>query len=139
MTVWRVLLSVSLADLPLNYITGIDASGLERFHTSAHYTKRTDLIIQQLKTTLLVDTAVNAMLDIHMTAARKQRYTGSQVVKRDAGFISVLIGDKEHDDQQLRQLSQNHDIQPIINHWEFILLHNAWNARVDNHLYHRRN
>ena len=30
--VWRVLLSVSLADLPLNGVTGIEASGFERTH-----------------------------------------------------------------------------------------------------------
>lgn len=32
MAVWRVLLNVSLADLPVNGITGIDASGFERVH-----------------------------------------------------------------------------------------------------------
>ncbi|ERG92084.1 MAG: hypothetical protein J07HQW1_02119 [Haloquadratum walsbyi J07HQW1] len=64
--VWRVLLSVSLADVPLNGITGIDTSGFERVHASTHYTKRTNLTIQQLKTTLLVDTATNAVLDIHV-------------------------------------------------------------------------
>lgn len=69
MAVWRVLLNVSLADLPLNGVTGIDASGFERSHASAHYTKRTSLTIQQLKTTLLIDTATNAVLDIHVTTA----------------------------------------------------------------------
>ena len=34
MTAWRVLLNVSLADLPVNGITGIDASGFERAHAS---------------------------------------------------------------------------------------------------------
>ncbi len=61
MAVWRILLNISLADLPLNGVTGIDASGFERSHASAHYTKRTNLKIQQLKMTLLVDT--NAILD----------------------------------------------------------------------------
>ncbi len=36
MSVWRVLLNVSLADLPLNGVTGIDASGFERTHASTH-------------------------------------------------------------------------------------------------------
>jgi hypothetical protein len=39
MAVWRVLLHVSLADLPLNGVTVIDASGFERAHASTHYTK----------------------------------------------------------------------------------------------------
>jgi IS5 family transposase len=72
MAVWRVLLNVSLADSPLNGVTGIDASGLERVHTSTHYMKRTNLTIQQLKTTLFVDTATNAVLDIHVTTTRKR-------------------------------------------------------------------
>jgi len=55
MAVWRVLLNVSLADIPLNGVIGIDASGFERAHASTHYTKRTNLTIQQLKTTLLVE------------------------------------------------------------------------------------
>ncbi|SFC74751.1 hypothetical protein SAMN05444422_1203 [Halobiforma haloterrestris] len=45
MAVWRVLLNVSLTDSPVNGITGIDAFGFERFHTSAHYTKQTNLTI----------------------------------------------------------------------------------------------
>jgi len=36
-----------------------------------HYTKRAELTIQQLKVTLLVDTKVNAILDLHVTTTRK--------------------------------------------------------------------
>lgn len=43
MAVWRLLSNVSLADLPLNGVTGIDASEFERAHDSTHYTKRTNL------------------------------------------------------------------------------------------------
>lgn len=60
-----------LADLPLNDVTGIDATGFERAHTTAHYTKRTNLTIQQLKTTPLVDTATNTVLEIHVTTTRE--------------------------------------------------------------------
>jgi len=60
--VWRVLLNVSIADIPLNGITGIGDSGFERAHVSTH--------------------------------------------------------DK---------------------HREFTFLHKAWNARLDNDLYYRRN
>ncbi|MFB6202528.1 MAG: IS5 family transposase [Halorhabdus sp.] len=140
MAVWRVLPNVSLTDLPVNGITGIDASGFERAHTSAHYTKRTNLTIQQLKTTLLVDTATNAILDIHVTTIRKHDIQiAPQVVKRNATPISVLTGDKGYDDQKLRQLARNHDIRPLIKHREFTPLHKAWNVRLDSDLYHRRN
>ena len=119
MAVWRVLLNVSLADLPLNGITGIDASGFERAHASTHCTKRTNLTIQQLKTTLLVDTATNAVLDIHVTTTRKHdTQIAPQVVKRNAPSIAVLTGDKGYDDQKLRRLARDYDIRPLIKHRE---------------------
>jgi IS5 family transposase len=71
MAVWRVLLNLSVTLLPTNGIVGIDASGFDRSHASKHYTKRTKLTIQQLKVTLLVDTRVNAILDVHVTTTRK--------------------------------------------------------------------
>jgi IS5 family transposase len=140
MTVWRILLNVSLVDLPLNGVTGIDASGFERAHSSAHYTKRTNLTIQQLKTTLLVDTATNAVLDIHVTTTRKHdTRIASQVVKRNAASIAVLTGDKGYDDKKLRCLARDHDIRPLIKHREFTSLHKAWNTRMDSDLYDQRN
>ncbi len=140
MAVWRVLLNVSLADLPLSGVTGIDASGFERAHASTHYTKRTNLTIQQLKATLLVDTATNAILDVHVTTTRKHdTQIAPQVVKRNAASIEVLTGDKGYDDQKLRRFSHDHNIRPLIKHREFTPLHKAWNARLDSDFYHRRN
>jgi IS5 family transposase len=140
MAIWRVLLNVSLADLPLEGITGIGASGFERAHASAHYTKRTNLTIQQLKTTLLVDTATNAVLDIHVMTTRKHdTQIAPQVVKRNAEAITVLADDEGYDDQNLRRLARDHDIRPLIKQREFTSLHKAWNARLDSDLYYRRN
>lgn len=126
MAVWRVLLIISVADLPLSGVTGIDASGFGRAHTSVHYTKRTNLTIQQLKTTLLVDTATNAVLDIHVTTIRKHdTQIAPQVVKRNAASIAVLTGDKGYDDQKIRRLARDHDIRPPIKHRELTPLHKA--------------
>jgi len=139
MAVWRVLLNVSLADLPLNGITGIDASGFEQAHASTHYTKRTNLTIQHLETTLLVDTATNAILGIHVTTTRKHdTQITPQVVKRNGQSITVLTDDKGYDDQKLHRLARDHDIRPFIKHHEFTSLHKAWNARLSSELYHRR-
>ncbi len=59
MAVWRFVLNFSrgFAD---SLDIGIEASGFEQAHTSAHSTKPTNLTIQQLKTTLLVDTRTTA-------------------------------------------------------------------------------
>ncbi len=71
MAVWRVLLNLSVSLLLTNGVTGIDASGFDRIHASKHYTKRAKLTIQQLKVTLLVDTRVNAIFELHVTTTRK--------------------------------------------------------------------
>jgi IS5 family transposase len=140
MAVWRVLLTISVGDLPLNGVTGIDASGFERAHPSAHYTKRTNLTIQQLKTTMLVDTATNAVVDIYVTTTRKHdTQIAPQVLKWDADSIEVLMGDKGYDDQKVRQLVRDYDARPLIKHREFTSLPKAWNARLDSDLYNRRN
>jgi len=140
MAVWRILLDVSLADLPLNGVASIDASGFERAHASAHYTKRTNLTIQQMKTTLLVDTGTNAVVDIHVTTTRKHdTQIAPQVVKRNADSMAVLTGDKGYDDQKLRRLARDHDVRPLLKHREFTPLQKAWNARMDTDIYHQRN
>lgn len=140
MAIWRVLPNISLADLPLNGVAGIDASGFERAHASAHYTKRTNLTIQQLKTTLLDDSATNAVLDIHITTTRKHdTQIAPRVVKRSADAFDLLLGDKGYGDQKLRRLAHEHDVRPLIKHREFTSLHKAWNTRLDTTLYNRRN
>ncbi len=135
-----MLLNVSLANLPLNGVAGVDVSGFERAHASTHYTKRTNFTIQQLKTTLLVDTATNAIIHVHMTTTRKHdTQIATQVVKWNTESIAVLSGNKGYDDQKLRRLANDHDIRPLIKYREFTSLHKAWNGRLDRSRYHRRN
>jgi IS5 family transposase len=94
------------------------------------------IALQQLKTTLLVDTASKAVLNTHMTTTRRHdTQIAPQGVKRNTEFIKVLIGDKGYDDQKLHHLVRNHDIRPLIKHCEFTPLHKAWNERRDTGLY----
>ncbi len=110
MAVWRVLLNVSLADMPVSGVTGIDGSGFERAHALTHHTKRRNLTIQQWKTTLLLDTATSADLDVHVTTTRKHdTQIAPQVVKRNATSIAVLTGDNGYDEQNLRWLGREGD------------------------------
>ncbi|WP_396613861.1 transposase (plasmid) [Haloferax sp. S1W] len=99
------------------------------------------LCLKVKKTTLLVDTATNAVLDIHVTTTTRKHDTqiAPRVVKRNAASIAVLTDDKGCNDQKLRHLARNHDIRPLTKYREFTPLHKAWNARLDNDLYHRRN
>lgn len=84
MALWRVLLNVPLHNLQMKGVTGIVASGFERAHDSTNHTKRTNLTIQELKTTLLVDTATKAVLSPHGTSPRKhETQIAPQVVERN--------------------------------------------------------
>ncbi|AZH24608.1 IS5 family transposase [Haloplanus aerogenes] len=139
MTVWRVLLNLSVALLPTNGVVGIDASGFDRSHASKHYTKRTKLTIQQLKVTLLVDTRANAILDLHVTTTRKHdSKIAPSLIKRNIGEVAILLGDKGYDDQKIRALAREENLRPLIKHREFSSLHKAWNARMDADLYGQR-
>ena len=139
MTVWRVLLNLSVSLLPTNGVAGIDASGFDRSHASKHYTKRAELTIQQLQVTLLVDTKVNVILDLHLTTTRKHdSQIASSLIERNPGSVDVLLGDKGYDDQKIRRLARQHEVRPLIKHREFRPLQKAWNARLDAGLYAQR-
>ncbi|PCR89729.1 IS5 family transposase [Natrinema ejinorense] len=139
MAVWRVLLNLSVTLLPTNGVVGIDASGFDRSHASKHYTKRTELTIQQLKVTLLVDAKVNVILDLHVTTIRKHdSQIAPSLIKRNPESIDILLGDKGYDDQKIRRLARQYEVRPLIKHREFTSLHKAWNARLDADLYGQR-
>ncbi len=139
MAVWRVLLNLSITLLPTNGVVGVDASGFDRCHASKHYTKRTKLTIQQLKVTLLVDMRANAILDLHVTTTRKHdSQIPPSLIKRNAGNVAILLGDKGYDDQKVRALARDAGVRPLIKHREFSSLHKARNARLDPDLYGQR-
>lgn len=93
-----------------------------------------------MKTTLLVDTATNATLDIHVTTTRKHdTQIAPQVVKRSAASIAALTSDKRYYDKKLRCPTRDHDIRPLINHRELTSFHKAWNTRMDSDLYDQQN
>ena len=104
-----------------------------------YYTKRTKLTIQQLKVTLLVDTRVNAIIDLHVTTTRKHdSQIAPSLIKRNAGNVAILLGEKGYDDQKVRALARDAGVRPLIKHREFSSLHKAWNARLDADLYGQR-
>jgi IS5 family transposase len=139
MAVWRVLLNLSVTLLPTNGVVGIDASGFDRSHASKHYTKRMKLTIQQLKLTLLVDTRVNAITNLHVTTTRKHdSQIAPSLIKRNNGDVEILLGNKGYDDQKIRALARKEGVRPVIKHREFSSLHKAWNTRLNSDLYGQR-
>ena len=112
--------------LPTNGVVGIDASGVDRSYASKHYTRRAKLTIQQLKVTLLVDTRVNAILDLHVTTTRKHdTQIAPSLIKRNADDVAILLGDKGYDDQKIRSLAREKEVRPLIKHRGFSSLHKA--------------
>ena len=102
-------------------------------------TIRTDLTIQQLKVVLLVDSKVNAILDLHATMTRKHdSQVAPPLIKRDPESININLGDKGYDDQKIRRFACQYEVRPLIKHREFTSLHKAWNARLDADLYGQR-
>lgn len=101
--------------LPINSVAGIDASGFDRSHASKHYTKRAKLTIQQLKTTLLVDTRANIILVFHVTRTRRHdTQIAPSLINRNTAKVEVLLGEKGYDDQQIRAKARENEIRPLI-------------------------
>ena len=93
-------------------------------------------MVQQLKVTFLVDTRANAILDLHVTTARKHdTQIAPSLINRNSSEIGVLIGDKGYDDQLIRATARENGVRPLIKHREFSSLQKAWNAQLDTELY----
>ena len=124
--IWRVLLGAAL-------------SGWARSYASRHYTQRMKLVIRSLKTTLLVDTQAQTVLDVHVTTTRKHdTQIGPQLTERNLEQFQTLAADKGYDDQVYRDRLRAWGKRPLIKHREFAPYDKAANARLDQGLYHRR-
>ncbi len=138
MAVWRVLLNLSVTLFPTNGVVGIDASGVDRSHASKHH-QANEADDSAAEVTLLVDTRSNAILDVHVTTARKHdSQIAPSLIKRNTGEVAILPGDKGYDDQKVRALARETGVRPLIKHCEFSSLLKAWNARLDADLYGQR-
>ncbi len=71
MKVWRVLLRLSAQLHDLSGRAAIEATFFDRENASKHYCRRTDYRVQTFKTTALVDTSSQAILDVHCTTEKR--------------------------------------------------------------------
>lgn len=91
-------------------------SGFDRSHASKHSTKRAKRTIQRLKVTLLVDTKLNAILDLHVTTTRKHdTQIAPSRINRNTAEVAVLLEDKGYDDHQIRAMAHKNGIRPSSN------------------------
>jgi len=139
MAVWRVLLRLSAQEHEPSGEAAIDSTYFDRENASKHYCRRTNYRVQTLKTTALVDTASQAVLDVHCTTTKKHdTHIGWQVALRNAGDLHSLAADKGYDWQELREKLREEGVRPLIKHREFRPIDHAHNARIDAAVYGQR-
>src|SRR6056297_1640114 len=136
---WRVLLRLSAQLHDPSGHAAIDATFFDRENASKHYCRRTNYRVQTLKTTALVDTESQAVLDVHCTTEKRHdTQLGWQLARRNAGELRSLAADKGYDWQQLREKLRKEGVRPLIKHREFRPIDHAHNARIDGTLYGQR-
>jgi len=137
--IWRVLQRLSAPLLQGDGVAAVDSSGWDRSHASRSYTQRVKLKIRALKTTLLVDTQAQMVLDVHVTTTRKHdTQIAPQLTERNLERFEALAADKSYDDQTYRNQLRSWGKRPLIKHREFAPADSAANARMDQTLSHRR-
>ena len=139
MKIWRVLLRLSAQLHDLSGRAAIDATFFDRENASKHYCRRTNYRVQTLKTTALIDTSSQAILDVHCTTEKRHdTHLGWQLACRNAGELRSLAADKGYDWQRLRDKLREEGVRPLIKHREFRPIDHAHNARIDESLYGQR-
>ena len=139
MAVWRVLLRLSAQEHEPSGHAAIDSTYFDRENASKHYCRRTNYRVQTLKTTALVDTASQAVLDVHCTTEKRHdSQIGWQVALRNAGDLHSLAADKGYDWKRLREKLREEGVRPLIKHREFRPIDIAHNARIDAAAYGQR-
>ena len=136
---WRVLLRLSGQLHDPSGHAAIDATFFDRETASEHYCRRTNYRVQTLKTTALVDTETQAILDVHISTGKPHdTQLGWQVARVAAGDLTSLAADKGYDWMDLREKLREDGVRPLIKHRLFRPIDHAHNARVDGPRYRQR-
>lgn len=120
-------------------LLSIDATCVDRRHTSKHYVKRCKLRLEPMKLTPLIDTQEQKIHALHCTTTRKH---DTQIllplVKKTRQKIRQLCGDKGYDDKKIRNSLREQGIRPLIPYREFKPKHKYWNSLFKEKPLHQR-
>jgi len=138
MSVCRVLLRQSAQLDNLSEHGAIDATFYERSAASRHYCQRISYRVQKLKPAKLVDTASQAVLDVHCSTNREGSDAdfAEQIARRNAGNLRSLAANKGYDKQPLQEGLRDLGIRLLIKRI-FAPYDHAHNARTDDNRYNQ--
>ena len=139
MAVWRGLLSRSLGLLERSGHAAIDSTFFERWQASSHYLRRIERKVDTLKITFLIDTAVQAILDVHCSAKwPNDAKIGPKLAARNMDQLESLAADKGYDSAAFRAQLRENNVRPLIKHRLYQPVDHAHNARMDTDRYNQR-
>lgn len=136
-----VLLYMTASLVPCSGKASIDATCMDKRHSSAHYVQRCKMKLGSMKVTLLIDTETLMVFAVHVTVTRKHdtKIILPLTEKALKHFrIKVLPADKGYDDKAVRDTLREMGIRPLIYHREFKPIDKAHNARMNKKDKHRR-
>jgi IS5 family transposase len=139
MFVWRTLLSRSSELLDRSGHAAIDSTFFTRWRASPHYLRRIDRKVDTLKITFLIDTADQAILDVHCSAKwPNDAKVGPLLAARNMGKLTSLAADKGYDSAAFRRQLRKNGVRPLIKHRLYRPIDHAHNARMDADRYNQR-
>lgn len=139
MRVWRALLKRSTKLLERSGHAAVDSTFFERHQASTHYLRRTDRSVETLKITFLIDTADQAILDVHCSAKwPNDAIVGPKLTDRNNDNLVSLAADKGYDSAAFRDQLRENGIRPLIKHRLYNPIDHAHNARIDSDRYNQR-
>jgi IS5 family transposase len=139
MNLWRALLNRSTKLLDRSGHGAIDATFFERNQASTHYLRRTDRSVETLKVTFLIDTADQAILDVHCSAKwPNDAVVGPKLTSRNSNSLVSLTADKGYDSAAFRAQLRENNVRPLIRHRLYQPTDHAHNARMDAERYNQR-
>jgi IS5 family transposase len=139
MHVWRALLTRSSQLLDHSGHGAVDSMFFTRQQASPHYLKRVERSVETLKITVLIDTADQAILDVHCSAKwPNDAIIGPKITSRNTEKLRSLAADKGYDSAAFRRQLREQGVRPLIKHRLYQPIDHAHNARLDADRYNQR-
>lgn len=117
----------------------MDSTFFTRQQASSHYLKRVERSVETLKITFLIDTADQAILDVHCSAKwPNDAIIGPKITLRNTEKLTSLAADKGYDSAAFRRQLREQGVRPLVKHRLYQPIYHAHNARMDADRYNQR-